>query len=207
MAAEILEIWIWTGSVSSGYIFYVLVTIVSFFLIVETREGMLVCLKKSASFVLFGFSFSVFFSFPWISKRWSSSYSSLIRLPNCLLTLPETTELYVIIAKHWPTVCQLDWRLTNCLPTSWHSEHQINSFHRVRSTEMVIIRITVLYLEGFSYPPFHGAISHSSTTNILMKVSERKYYIYITFITRKSDNSQMLKTASLRRYGNFLNVQ
>ena len=46
MAAEILEIWIWTGSVSSGYIFYVLVTIVSFFLIVETREGMLVCFKK-----------------------------------------------------------------------------------------------------------------------------------------------------------------
>ena len=31
------------GSVSPGYIFYVLVTIVSFFLIVETREGMLVC--------------------------------------------------------------------------------------------------------------------------------------------------------------------
>ena len=151
-AAEILEIWIWTGSVSSGYIFYVLVTIVSFFLIVETREGMLVCLKKSASFVLFGFSFSVFFSFPWISKRWSSSYSSLIRLPNCLLTLPETTELYVIIAKHWPTVCQLDWRLTNCLPTSWHSEHQINSFHRVRSTEMVDYQNYCPIFGGFFIP-------------------------------------------------------
>ena len=143
-AAEILEIWIWTGSVSSGYIFYVLVTIVSFFLIVETREGMLVCLKNSACFVLF--------AFPWISMRGSSSYSSLIRLPNCLLTLPETTELYVIIAKHWPTVCQLDWRLTNCLPTSWHSEHQINSFHRVRSTEMVDYQNYCPIFGGFFIP-------------------------------------------------------
>ena len=33
-------------SVLSGYIFYVLVMIVSFFLIVETREGMLVCFLK-----------------------------------------------------------------------------------------------------------------------------------------------------------------
>ena len=136
MAAEILEIWIWTGSVSSGYIFYVLVTIVSFFLIVETREGMLVCLKKSASFVLFGFSFSVFFSFPWISKGWSSSYSSHIRLPNCLPTFPKMAQLSANIAQlfainviHRPTVWQLCRRPTNCLPSSCncHSDHQIKS--------------------------------------------------------------------------------
>ena len=43
-------------SVSSGYIFYVLVTIVSFFLIIETHEKVCLCvLKKSASFFLFVF--------------------------------------------------------------------------------------------------------------------------------------------------------
>ena len=44
--------------------FYVLVTIVSFFLIVETREDMLVFLKKSASFVLFVFPSLFSFRFP-----------------------------------------------------------------------------------------------------------------------------------------------
>ena len=93
------------------------------------------------------------------------------RPPNCLPTLSNMAQYF----------CHHCQTLTNCLPAllktnqqfanQWHSEHQINSFHWVRFTEMV------------DYQKYCHQIFFD-----LKKVSECKY---ATLISRQPDNSQI----------------
>ena len=166
----------------------------------DTRRYARVFLKNSASFFLFVFP-SLFSSCPWISKGWSSSYSSLIRLPNCLPTLPETAQT---LFHH----CQT---LTNCLP-AWLKTDQLFANQLTLRTSNKFLSPGQIYRNGrlsellsYIWRVFH---THPFMVRFLSILPQIFWWRFlnasiITFITRKSDNSQMLKTASLRSYGNF----
>ena len=167
----------------------------------DTWEGMLVCFKKILLVSYFCLSFSVFFSFLWISKRWSSSYSSLIRLPNCLPTLPKTAQ----------TFCHHCQTLTNCLP-AWLKTDQLFANQLTLRTSNKFLSPGQIYRNGwlsellsYIWRVFH---THPFMVRFLSILPQIFWWRFlnasiITFITRKSDNSQMLKTVSLCSCGNF----